>query len=165
MQTPVCFRDDCGYVFSASAEFVPLTPCWHQQLVRFFRIHRCHPADRHSAYKFALMHSLKLQFPQKYSVYFLTWRDPAFRGWNPITTAGRCCSQMAVTVCLDQNNHTEDGGNVYWVTRLCTVPCQTQDMEVRIVTKTTYKSETHDANHMLSPRISKQILLVYLQHF
>lgn len=68
---------------------------------------------------------------------------------------------MVVSVSFGQNNQTEDLGNVYKVTHLCTVVCQTQDMDVHISSKTAYKSEMYDANQMLRPKISKQSELVY----
>lgn len=52
-----------------------------------------------------------------------------------ITVVGRCSPQMKVTVCLGPNKHREDGGNVYAATHLCTVPCQTQDIDVGVVSK------------------------------
>lgn len=71
-----------------------------------------------------------------------------------------------VSVC---SVNTEDGGwgvgGVYRVTHLCTVPCQIQDTDVHILSKTVSKREEYDANQMLCPRISKQSSFVYFQNF
>lgn len=55
-------------------------------------------------------------------------------------------------------------GGVYSVTHLCTVPCQIQDTDVHILSKTVSKREKYDANQMSCPRISKQSKCVYFQH-
>lgn len=131
------------------------------------RIHCCHPTSHHSnacthicthTHAHANAHSMQVL------VYF--WHvEIQLLSWNQIIVAGRCSSQMVVSVCCAHNNHTEDGGNVYRVTHLCTVACQIQDLCVHILSKTASKSEKHDANQMLCPRISKQSSLVYVQHF
>lgn len=85
--------------------------------------------------------------------------------WNKIITAGRCSSQMVVSVCSGPTTTGMDVGNVYRGTHLCTVPCQVQDTDVHISSEAASWNEMNAANQMLCPRISKQSSLVYFQSF
>lgn len=147
----ICSASDLASISSLLASILPPTA----------RMLCCHPTFQHSN---ICTHTHTFRLSQQLSVY-IRHVGIQLLNWNQIVVAGRCSSQMVVSVCLGQNTHTEDGENVYRATHLCTVSCQIQDMDVHKSNKAASKSKIYDANQVLCPRISKQTLGVYFQHF